>query len=83
MNTLCGSNVTYLNLSGVRKLSRLKSSSRLFCRGVPVSSSLCFRGYLFSARKNYRERGGEEERHQKAKERVNNCISCKVVPQGF
>lgn len=34
----------YLNLSGVRKLSRWKSSSRLFCSGVPVSSSLCCRG---------------------------------------
>lgn len=32
---------TYLNLSGVRKLSRWKSSSKLFWRGVPVSSSLC------------------------------------------
>lgn len=31
---------TYLNLSGVRKLSRWKSSSRLFWSGVPVSSSL-------------------------------------------
>lgn len=32
--------VTYLNLSGVRKFSRWKSSSRLFCNGVPVSSNL-------------------------------------------
>jgi len=37
---LGGTSATYLNLSGVRKLSRWKSSSKLFWSGVPVSSSL-------------------------------------------
>lgn len=36
----CQAQGTHLNLSGVRKLRRWNSSSRLFWRGVPVSSSL-------------------------------------------
>ena len=44
--------LTHLKLCGLRKLSRWNSSSRLFCRGVPVSRSLYLRSYTLNTRKN-------------------------------
>ena len=44
--------LTYLKLCGLRKLRRWKSSSRLFCSGVPVRRSLYFKSYTLSTRKN-------------------------------
>ena len=45
----CCRNATWEgNVFGSRKLSRLNSSSTLFCSGVPVRSTLCSRSRLFS-----------------------------------